>query len=160
MKIYLYNLIKFYYGSGSSRLRLRLNLMFFFKENGYLFLARLISINIEKKFSCYISPFSKIHKSVEFIHPVGIVIGKGVMIGKGCKIYQGVTFGGARKGDMELNCYPIVQDNSIIFAGAKVLGNIIIGEQSVIGANSVVIHNTLPKSTNVGIPSRMIRQNT
>ena len=105
-----------------------------------------------------IHPASKIGKNVFIDHGVGVVIGETAIIEDDVTIYQGVTLGGVslNKGKR----HPTIKKNVIIGAGAKVLGNITIGEGSKIGANSVVIKDAPPHSTIVGIPGKIInRQN-
>jgi len=105
-----------------------------------------------------IHPASQIGKNVFIDHGVGVVIGETAIIEDDVTIYQGVTLGGVslNKGKR----HPTIKKNVIIGAGAKVLGNITIGEGSKIGANSVVIKDAPPHSTIVGIPGKIInRQN-
>ena len=79
------------------------------------------------------------------------------MIGKNCTIFQGVTIGSIRgiKGGV-----PTIGDNVIIFAGAKIIGNVKIGNNTVIGANAVVTHNIPDNSVAVGIPAKVISNNS
>jgi serine O-acetyltransferase len=111
------------------------------------------------KFGCYISPKALISKDIKFPHPVGIIIGDGVEIGTGCTIYQGVTLGAGRKGEGKLNKYPTIGRNVIIYSGAVIIGDVKVGDNSVIGANSVVIKNVPENSVAVGVPSRVITKN-
>jgi serine O-acetyltransferase len=75
-------------------------------------------------------------------------------VGKNCWINQQVTIGYLKSNDA-----PVIQDNVIIGAGAKVLGDIRIGENSVIGANAVVIKNVPQNCTVVGVPAYIIKKN-
>jgi serine O-acetyltransferase len=83
-------------------------------------------------------------------------VGETAVIGDDVLIYQQVTLGGVStdKGKR----HPTVEDGVVIGAGAKVLGNITIGANSKIGANSVVIKDVLPNSTAVGIPARIVKR--
>jgi len=100
-----------------------------------------------------IHPGAQIGQGVFIDHATGIVIGETTIIGNNVMIYQQVTLGGVSlsKGKR----HPTIEDNVIIGAGAKVLGNITIGANSKIGANSVVIRDVPPNCTAVGVPARV-----
>ncbi|MFT5814050.1 MAG: serine O-acetyltransferase [Psychroserpens sp.] len=123
-------------------------------------LGKFIADRIKKKiicnFGCYISPKCSIAKTVVFPHPTGIVIGEGVVIGSNTTIYQNVTFGSARRGQSNVSLYPKVGENVTVFAGAVIIGNITIGDNAVIGANSVVNKDVQPCKTVAGIPAKEI----
>lgn len=93
---------------------------------------------------------SIIGKSLYFPHPNGIVIGKNCTIGDSCIIYQNVTLG-QRNGK-----YPIIGNNVVIYPSSIVLGDIIIGDNSIIGAGSIVIRNIPSNSKVAGNPARII----
>lgn len=125
-------------------------------DNKLRYLPIYIFRRIEKTYGVYISPTAAIGIGLKLPHPTGIVIGGGVKIGKNCTIYQQVTFGGARLGDAKKNYYPTISDNVVFFAGAKIIGKILIESNCVVGANSVVIKDVPEGSTVVGIPARII----
>lgn len=108
-------------------------------------------------YGVHISLKAEIGLGLEIKHVNGVVIGDGVRIGKNAVIYHQVTLGGQNIGDCEKGNYPKVGDNVTIFSGAKVLGGISIGSNSVIGANSVVIKDVEPGSVYAGVPARRIR---
>jgi serine O-acetyltransferase len=87
-------------------------------------------------------------------HPVGIVIGYGVKMGENVRIQQNVTIG--RLHPKENQGYPYISNNVRIGAGAVILGDIRVGEGSIIGANSVVLHDVKPETTVVGAPAKPI----
>jgi serine O-acetyltransferase len=122
-----------------------------------------------KFFGYFIYTFSKIFHHVD-IHPsadleagividhgFGIVIGETAKVGSGTLIYHGVTLGA--KNVTNGKRHPDVGKNVMIGAGAKVLGPIIIGDDSVIGSNSVVLMDIPPKSVAVGIPAKIKKFN-
>jgi|LSQX01.3.fsa_nt_gb serine O-acetyltransferase len=113
---------------------------------------RLISL-----YGIHISLNAEIGLGLELKHVNGVVIGDGVKIGENAVIYHQVTLGGQNMGDCEKGNYPDVGDNVTIYSGAKVLGNISIGSNSVIGANSVVLKDVEPDSVYAGVPARRIR---
>jgi serine O-acetyltransferase len=88
-------------------------------------------------------------------HGMGVVIGETAEIGDNVTLYQGVTLGGT--GFATGKRHPTIQDNVTIGSGAKLLGPIVVGHGSKIGANSVVIHDVPPNSTVVGNPGHPVR---
>ena len=90
-------------------------------------------------------------------HPTSIVIGEGVVIGENVTIYQNVTIGGRVIGDWRKGNYPTVLGNTVIFAGAVIVGKVQIGRNCVIGANSVVTTDIPDNATAVGAPARVVR---
>jgi serine O-acetyltransferase len=101
-----------------------------------------------------IHPAAKIGKNLIIDHGMGVVIGETAEIGNNCLIYHGVTLGGVDLNPVKR--HPTLKDNVVIGAGAKILGNITIGEFSRVGANSVVIKSVPPHSTALGIPARIV----
>lgn len=102
-----------------------------------------------------IHPEAKIANGIMIDHGQGVVIGQTAIIEEGCLIYQGVTLGGTGKESGKR--HPTLKKNVVVGAGAKVLGNITIGENSRIGAGSVVMQNVPPGCTVVGIPGKIVR---
>jgi serine O-acetyltransferase len=100
-----------------------------------------------------IHPGAKIGKSVFIDHGMGVVIGETAIVGDGTVIYQGVTLGGTGKETGKR--HPTLGRNVIVGAGAKVLGNIQIGDNVRIGAGSVVLREVPSNRTVVGIPGRI-----
>lgn len=103
-----------------------------------------------------IHPGAQLGKGVFIDHGMGVVIGETAIVGDDCLIYHGVTLGGT--GKQKEKRHPTIGAGTIIGAGAKVLGNIVIGENCRIGSNSVVVKDTPPNSTVTGIPGRVIIQ--
>lgn len=103
-----------------------------------------------------IHPKATIGRRLFIDHGFGVVIGETTIIGDDVLIYQGVTLGGT--GKEQGKRHPTIKNNVVIGAGAKVLGNIEIGENSRIGAGSVVIDDVPENATVVGIPGRVVVQ--
>jgi serine O-acetyltransferase len=101
-----------------------------------------------------IHPGAVIGKNLIIDHGMGVVIGETSHIGNNCLIYHGVTLGGVDLNPVKR--HPTLKDNVVVGAGAKILGNITIGESSRVGANSVVIKSVPPHSTALGIPAKII----
>jgi serine O-acetyltransferase len=103
-----------------------------------------------------IHPGAAIGKSFFIDHGMGVVIGETAIVGDNVLLYQGVTLGGTGKETGKR--HPTLGHGVVVGAGAKILGNITIGDNSYIGANAVVIKNVPPNSTVVGIPGRITKQ--
>ena len=103
-----------------------------------------------------IHPGATIGENVFIDHGIGVVIGETAIIGNNVTIYQGVTLGGVSLNPGKR--HPTIEDDVIIGAGAKILGNITIGKGSKIGANSVVVKDVPAFSTVVGIPGKVIKR--
>jgi len=128
-----------------------------FYKKRFFFIARTIS-QISRFFTgIEIHPGAKIGRRFFIDHGMGVVIGETCEIGDDVTIYQGVTLGGT--GKEKGKRHPTVKNNVLIASGAKVLGSITIGENSKIGAGSVVLNDVPPNSTVVGIPGKVVRQN-
>lgn len=103
-----------------------------------------------------IHPGATIGNGLFIDHGMGVVIGETTIIGDNVTLYQGVTLGGT--GKEKGKRHPTVGNNVVVGAGAKVLGNIKIGDNSYIGSNAVVIKDVPDNSTVVGVPGRITRQ--
>jgi serine O-acetyltransferase len=123
---------------------------------GVPFLPRMLSELARWATGIEIHPGAKLGRGVIIDHGMGVVIGETTEVGDHVLIYQGVTLGGTSLSSAKR--HPTVRDHVVIGAGAKVLGNIEIGEGSRIGANSVVVEAVPPGSTVVGIPGKVIRR--
>jgi serine O-acetyltransferase len=102
-----------------------------------------------------IHPGATIGRRFFIDHGMGVVIGETTEIGDDVLIYQGVTLGGT--GKEKGKRHPTIGNHVVIGTGAKVLGNILIGDHTKIGAGSVVVHPVPDHSTVVGVPGRIVR---
>ncbi|KST62083.1 serine O-acetyltransferase [Mastigocoleus testarum] len=119
-----------------------------------LFLPRFISHLARFLTGIEIHPGAVIGKGVFIDHGMGVVIGETAVVGDYCLLYQGVTLGGTGKETGKR--HPTLGCNVTVGAGAKILGNINIGNHVRIGAITVVLKDVPPNSTVVGIPGRII----
>ncbi len=105
-----------------------------------------------------IHPGATIGRRVFIDHGMGVVIGETAVIGDDCTLYHGVTLGGTswNKGKR----HPTLKQGVVIGAGAKVLGPITIGKGAKIGSNAVVVKDVPDDATAVGIPARILEQET
>lgn len=123
---------------------------------GHYFRARRISQKAARKTGIEIHPGATIGKGFFIDHGTGVVIGETTIIGDNVTLYQGVTLGGTGK-----ECgkrHPTIGNNVMISVGAKVLGSFKVGDNSKIGAGSVVIEEVPPNCTVVGVPGRIVKQ--
>jgi serine O-acetyltransferase len=102
-----------------------------------------------------IHPGATIGRRFFIDHGSGVVIGETTEIGNDVLLYQGVTLGGT--GNEKGKRHPTLGNNVVVGTGAKVLGNIRIGDNVKVGAGSVVVHPVPDNSTVVGIPGRVVR---
>lgn len=128
----------------------------FFFTRGIPLLPRFLSEFSRFLTGIEIHPGAQLGKNIIFDHGMGIVIGETAVVGDSVILYQGVTLGGTsiRKEKR----HPTLEEGVVVGAGAKVLGNIVVGKASRIGANSVVIQNIPEGSTVVGIPGKVIQR--
>ena len=125
----------------------------FYKRN-FKFIARFISQFSRFLTGIEIHPGASIGRRFFIDHGMGVVIGETCEIGDNVTVFQGVTLGGTGKESGKR--HPTIEDNVLIATGAKVLGSIVIGENSKVGAGSVVLKDVPPNSTVVGIPGRVV----
>ena len=121
----------------------------------HYFLARWISQRAARKTGIEIHPGARIGKGLFIDHGSGVIIGETTIIGDNVTLYQGVTLGGT--GKEKGKRHPTLKDNVMVSAGAKILGSFTIGENSKIGAGSVVREEVPPNCTVVGVPGRIVR---
>lgn len=123
---------------------------------GHYFLARLISQRAVRKTGIEIHPGAQIGKGFFIDHGTGVVIGETAIIGDNVTLYQGVTLGGTGKEHGKR--HPTIGNNVMISTGAKILGSFKIGDNSKIGAGSVVLEEVPANSTVVGVPGRVVKR--
>jgi len=102
-----------------------------------------------------IHPGASIGRRFFIDHGMGVVIGETSEIGDDVTIYQGVTLGGTSTA--RIKRHPTIEDSVTIFSGAAVLGPVVVGRHSRVGAGSVLVTSVPPHSTVVGIPGRVVK---
>lgn len=125
-------------------------------EHKLYFLARWYSQQTVRKTGIEIHPGATIGKGLFIDHGNGVIIGETTIIGDNVTLYQGVTLGGT--GKEQGKRHPTIGNNVMISAGAKVLGSFTVGENSKIGAGSVVLSEVPPNCTVVGVPGRVVKR--
>lgn len=126
-----------------------------FYKKKHFFIARLISQAARGLTGIEIHPGATIGKGLFIDHGMGVVIGETCEIGDNVTIYHGVTLGGTGKDKGKR--HPTIGNNVMISTGSKVLGPIVVGDNSRIAANAVVLKDVPADSTVVGIPGKVVR---
>ena len=121
----------------------------------WMLLARIVSQHVRWMTGIEIHPGATIGRRLFIDHGMGVVIGETAIVGDDVLIYQGVTIGGT--GHATGKRHPTIGNGVVVGAGAKVLGNIEIGNRAKIGAGSVVVKSVPENSTVVGIPGKIVR---
>lgn len=122
--------------------------------HGRVELALFIQSRNSEVFSVDIHPACVMGKGIMFDHATGIVIGETTVIEDNVSILQQVTLGGT--GNEQGDRHPKIRSGVLISAGAKVLGNIEVGEGAKVGAGSVVLSDVTPHTTVVGVPAHVV----
>ncbi|MGQ3670955.1 serine O-acetyltransferase [Xanthobacter sp. TB0136] len=125
-------------------------------EQGRVTLALNLQSRISEVFQADIHPAARIGAGVFIDHATGVVIGETSVVADDVSILQNVTLGGNGKerGDR----HPKIGRGVLLSVGAKVLGNVTIGEGTRVAAAAVVLNDVPPHSTVAGVPAKIIRQ--
>jgi serine O-acetyltransferase len=125
-------------------------------RKGHKFLATLMRNRLISKYGIHLGLKSSIGENLRLPHPQGIIIGEGVKVGNNCTIYHNVTLG-KKYGPLAEAGYPKIGNNVIIYTGAVILGDITVGDNSIIGANSIVLDDVDANTVCVGIPAKKVK---
>lgn len=123
-------------------------------RGGFKLFARWASQFARSLTGVEIHPGAKIGRNFFIDHGMGVVIGETAEVGDNVTLYHGVTLGGTSS--EKVKRHPTLENNVVVGAGAKVLGAIVIGEGSRIGANAVVVKSAPPNSVIVGVPGQVL----
>jgi serine O-acetyltransferase len=126
-------------------------------NHGFFLLSRWLSQLARILTGIEIHPAAKIGRRLFIDHGMAVVIGETAVIGDDVTLYQGVTLGGT--GKERIQRHPTIGNGVFIGTGAKLLGNIRIGDNCRIGANSVVLRDVPGDSTIVGVPGHVVFRN-
>ncbi|MCI9041695.1 serine O-acetyltransferase EpsC [Dubosiella newyorkensis] len=119
-------------------------------------LARILSLRAQRKTGIDIHPGAVIGKDVFIDHGSGVVIGETCVIHDRVMIYQGVTLGAT--GKVSGKRHPTVEEDVVIGAGSKVIGNIVLHKGCKIGAGSIIIKSVEPYTTMIPSPAYPVRE--
>ena len=133
----------------------------FFSTAKFHLIARIISQFSRFLTGIEIHPNAKIGKNLFIDHGMGVVIGETSEIGENVTIYHNVTLGGIAPSinsndQRNIKRHPTLQDNVVVGSGAQILGPVVVGKNSLIGANAVVTKDVPEKSIMVGIPAKRV----
>jgi serine O-acetyltransferase len=123
-------------------------------RHNFRLLARWLSQVARLFTGIEIHPGARIGRRFFIDHGMGVVIGETAIVGNDVTLYQGVTLGGT--GKEKGKRHPTLRDNVFVGNNANILGNITIGENSRVGAGSVVLRDVPPNSTVVGVPAHLV----
>ena len=126
----------------------------FLWSEGHRDLAYFFQMRVSEIFGIDIHPAARVGKGIMIDHAHSIVIGETAVVGDNVSMLHSVTLGGT--GKEEEDRHPKIGDGVLIGAGAKVLGNISVGQRSRIAAGSVVLEDVPPCKTVAGIPARIV----
>jgi len=116
------------------------------------FLKKRKKYRINRLYGCDVGMHASIQKGLILPHSFGVVIGNNVEIGEYCTIYQNVTLG--KKNDF----HPKIGNHVTIYASSIIIGNVKIGDWSIIGAGSIVLHDVLEGTVVAGNPAQILRR--
>tara|TARA_B100000780_G_C21110587_1_gene448786 strand:+ start:1555 stop:2094 length:540 start_codon:yes stop_codon:yes gene_type:complete len=146
----------------SFRLVLNYRIGYFLAQNRRIKVLNILILYLRKRqvklFSSDISYNASIGKNIKFPHPISIVIGENSLIGNNVMIWQGVTLGSHGKKKNENKEYPTINDNVRLYTGCVLIGGITVGENSIIGANTLLNNSVESNSTVVGGASRILNK--
>jgi serine O-acetyltransferase len=106
-----------------------------------------------------IHPGAVLGRRLMIDHGMGVVIGETAVVGNDVTLYQGVTLGGTGSDNANRKRHPTLCDCVFVGNNANVLGDITIGQNSRVGAGSVVLRDVPPNSTVVGVPAHIVYRN-
>ena len=128
------------------------------KKIGFLLYFRLKSAH-----AIDISPFAKVGPGFKIIHAFNIVIGPGVIIGENCVCFNSITLGNSHPGwkssQGNTKKMPVIGERVILCPGVRVIGDIILGDDVLVGANAVVLSNIPDGERWAGIPAKKVSEN-
>ncbi len=123
-------------------------------NNGRQSMALFFQNRVSVKFGVDIHPAAKMGRGIMLDHATGLVIGETAVVGDNVSILQSVTLGGTGKDEGDR--HPKIGNGVLISAGAKILGNIRVGEGAKVGAGSVVLEDVPPHTTVAGVPAKVV----
>ena len=127
-------------------------------QQGRYSLALFMQSRMSQKFGVDIHPAARFGHGIMLDHATGLVVGETAVVGNSVSILQSVTLGGTGKEDGDR--HPKIGDDVLISAGAKILGNIHVGEGAKVGAGSVVLQNVPAHTTVAGVPAKVVGKPT
>ena len=128
-------------------------------QRGWRLTARVLSQWARFWTGVEIHPGARIGRRLLIDHGMGVVIGETAIVGDDVTLYQGVTLGGTGSASETAKRHPTLCNGVFVGNNANILGNICVGENSRVGAGSVVLRDVPPNSTVVGVPAHIVYRN-
>ena len=130
----------------------------YYWRQGRKTLAYFLQHRVTELFDVDIHPAAQFGRGIMLDHATGIVVGETTIVGDNVSMLHGVTLGGS--GAASIKRHPTIRSGVLLSSGAKVLGNIEIGENAKVGAGSVVLNSMPANATVVGVPAKQIGQSS
>jgi len=127
--------------------------------HGWKLTARILSQSTRFWTGVEIHPAAQLGRRLMIDHGMGVVIGETAIVGNDVTLYQGVTLGGTGSDNSSRKRHPTICDCVFVGNNANILGDITVGENSRVGAGSVVLRDVPPNSTVVGVPAHIVYRN-
>lgn len=144
-------------GRGAIVVPLLISALVHYRKHAARVRAHITVVLLERLFGVYVGKGAIVGPGLKTPHPIGIVIGDGVTLGSNVTLYQGTTLGAVRAGEGKKGLYPTIEDGAILFSGVSVLGDVTVGRNAVIGANSLVLFDVPSGAVAVGAPARIVK---
>ncbi|MEO5333866.1 MAG: serine O-acetyltransferase [Magnetococcus sp. YQC-5] len=127
-----------------------------FYQRGFHYLAWMVTRTNQFLTAAELEYNAVIGPGLMIAHPAGLTVGRGCVLGRNVTLFQNVTLGATDWRADRIHGFPVLGDNVFVFAGAALLGSIRIGNDVVVGANAVVIHDLPDGTLAVGNPARIL----
>ena len=147
------NLLRLYFGGKGSQAIILFRLSQYYYQHNHKVLSFLIKNRNIRLTGCDIDPAAQIGKGLKIGHPVGIVISGKAVLGENVIVHTGVVIGTQHKEKWDANVH--IGNDVELGVGAKLLGDITIGDHVIVGANAVVLSDVPSDSIAVGIPAKV-----
>lgn len=141
------------FATSDRRVSYYVSMLAWLKNKNMRMIGLILSRRLQRKYGVFLPYNAVFDSSLILRHPTSIIVGGGVQLGKNVILFQNVTLG---RSDTNVFAYPSIGDNTIIYAGAIVLGDIKVGNNCIIAANAVVTKDVPDNSIAVGVPAKII----
>lgn len=141
------------FATSDKRVSYYVNMLAWLKNKNMRMIGLILSRRLQRKYGVFLPYNAGFDSSLILRHPTSVIVGEGVELGKNVILFQNVTLG---RSDTNVPAYPSIGDNTIIYAGAVILGDIRVGHNCIVAANAVVTKDIPDSSVAVGVPAKII----